>query len=229
LTLAAARSRQLRAQGRDLRIERVDFGEGAAADLLLGGERRRRLFGAAGHLLQPLVAGRDLLPRRRQLLPFAGKLALEPGDLRREPPARRRGVLQLRRKERRILPQLFVGARFEGQHLPQRIDLMLQFVQRRVAPGQRRRQVELAGGEDQQDKDDHHQQLRQGIDEARPDVDAARAAGIARGDRHRETGAGSAPAFFGEGGDGAGEEADLGAQFLRGLGPALGQIFGQAR
>ena len=67
------------------------------------------------------------------------------------------------------------------------IDLLLQFVQRLVAPGQCRRQIELPGGEHQQNKDDHHQQLRQGVDKAGPDVDAG-AARISRGDGHGSSG-----------------------------------------
>ena len=130
------------------------------------------LLGAAGKLLEPVVAGCDLLLRRRQLLPLGGEVALEPGDLRRQLPALGFGALQPLRQQRRILPQLVLGALFERQQSRQRVDLMLQFVQGRVAPGQRRRQIELAGGKDQQDEDDHHQQLRQGVDKARPDVDA---------------------------------------------------------
>ena len=61
--------------------------------------------------------------------------------------------------------------------------LLLQLEQCLVAPGKSLRKVELTGGEYQQDEDDHHQQLGQGIDKARPDVDA-RTAGAAWYDGH---------------------------------------------
>jgi len=71
----------------------------------------------------------------------------------------------------------------EGEQIAELGNLLLQLQQRLVAPGKCLRKVELAGGEHQQDEDDHHQELRQGIDKAGPDVDA-RAAGTAWCDGH---------------------------------------------
>ena len=69
-------------------------------------------------------------------------------------------------------PQIRAGSPLESQQIAQLADLLLQFLECLVAPGQRIGEEELAGGENQKDKDDHHQELRQGVDEARPDVDA---------------------------------------------------------
>jgi len=73
-----------------------------------------------------------------------------------------------------------------GEQIAELVNLLLQLQQGLVAPGKRLRKVELTGGEHQQDEDDHHQELRQGIDEAGPDVDA-RAAGTAWYNGHGET------------------------------------------
>ena len=53
------------------------------------------------------------------------------------------------------------------------IDLLRQALQLHVmVAGERIGQIELAGGEDQQHEDDDHDELRQRIDKARPDIDA---------------------------------------------------------
>ena len=109
------------------------------------------------------------------------------------------------------------------------VDLLLEFLQRLVTAGQCRPEVELAGGEHQEDKDDHHQQLGQRVDETWPDVDAG-AAGAARRYCHLcWERARSAPGVFDKSGDRAGDDADIAAQVLHALLPALDDVFAEPR
>ena len=112
-------------------------------------------------------AGR-LVGARFLLVGLGGKL----GDPRRQRVALGQGGLQLRGEICGIGAQLLAGALFQRQQVAQLADLLLQLLQRLVAPRQRVGQQELPGGEHQQHKDDDHQQLRQGVDKAGPDVDA---------------------------------------------------------
>src|SRR5262249_41491742 len=69
------------------------------------------------------------------------------------------------------------------QHVGELVDLLRQALQLHIAAGERVGQIELTGSEDQQYEDDYHHELRQGVDETRPDIDAGTAR-AARAIRH---------------------------------------------
>jgi len=78
--------------------------------------------------------------------------------------------LQFARQAADIDTQAVRGLAFQGQKAREFADFTLQLAQRLVAPGQRLTEKDLGHDEDQQQEDNDHQQRRQGIDEAGPDV-----------------------------------------------------------
>ncbi len=160
--------RELLAQRGDRCGQLLDLGLGGAARLLFGGERLFGILGAAAHGAELGVSLAQLARRLIGLRRLGGKL----GDLALQRVAFGERRLQLARQAGGAGAQIGGAAALEGEQIAQLADLLLQLLQRLVAAGQRVRQKELAGAEHQENEDDHHQQLRQGVDEARPDVDA---------------------------------------------------------
>ena len=69
-------------------------------------------------------------------------------------------------------PQFRTSPPLDGEEAGEFIYLLLQLLQSLVATRQGNTQIELSCGEHQQDEDNHHQQLSQGVDKAWPDIDA---------------------------------------------------------
>ena len=156
-------------QGVDVVLQACDLAQ-LQLDLVLAGRDRALRLGesslALAELLRRLVGlGRKLLHLRRQ------RIAL----LRRR--------CELRGEPRHIEGEIGILAALQRQDIGELVDLVGELLQRRVAPRERVGQIELSRREDEQDEDDDHDELRQRIDEARPDVDAA-AFGPPRGARH---------------------------------------------
>ena len=130
-------------QRRDIALQALDLPQLQLDLVLVGGD------GGAG---VSQLAGRLVGARRRLLL-----LSGERRDAGRQLVALGLRALQLIRQLRRAEAQFRARFLFECEQAGELVDLLLQFVQRLVAPGQGRRQVKLAGGEHQEDEDDHHQ------------------------------------------------------------------------
>ncbi len=186
----------------DLAQPAEKLGAVAGQLLHLGGERQIEPASEIGDLgLLVLGLGLGDVERRgnlRELLAQRGDRGGQLLDLRSAPPrlsaARRQAPSRPfpRRSAECALPIRSVCSRLELQRsrlaalarkselavrssakqIAQLADLLLQLLQRLVTPRQRVREEELAGGEHQQNEDDHHQKLRQRVDEAWPDVDA---------------------------------------------------------
>ena len=116
----------------------------------------------------------------------------------------------------------FACGLFQAQGLREHAQFGIELGQGAVAPAHRIGKHELTDDEDQDHEHQHHQQRGEGVDEARPEIQPPAARQTCHGSL-RPVGAAAAQ----RGGDGARQQAQLGAQVLgelRALGGLLGEL-----